>query len=131
MSSDRVITRELVVRQDVWFDSNRVYGPIFSLGKLRQISENIDLNDYIIPGMYSVYKVDHRKTIKNLPEQESTAGILKVYNSTGDGNLMDGNSKWVYLKQEFYPFDTFHKFGRICTTGGTSTMQFSEWIQIY
>lgn len=101
-------------------------GALYGLWELPAIQKGEDLNNYKTPGMYSVRENVVAEEIDNLPLK--TAGILKVTTATGSFEVT-GN--WVYLRQEYYPFSEFSKYGRMLTTGTTGVFKYGEWKKVY
>lgn len=90
----------LQVGWDAEFDSS-VRGKVFGLGTLALIPNGSDLNDYAVPGVYSVATDASAATIANMPKE--TAGRLIISDSTGTEPSED--FVWEYKEQMFLPHD--------------------------
>jgi hypothetical protein len=90
----------LQVGWDAEFDSS-VRGKVFGLGTLTLIPNGSDLNDYVVPGVYSVATDASAGTITNMPKE--TAGRLIISDSTGTEPSED--FVWEYKEQMFLPHD--------------------------
>ena len=88
---------------DCKFDAEfngKVTGNVYGLlGSSGNIPTNGDLNDYKTPGVYAIPTVGD---IKNMPIPYP--GLLRVYTSIGQTNLVDG--KWLNLTQEYQCYDS-------------------------
>ena len=90
----------LQVGWDAEFDSS-VRGKVFGLGTLTLIPDGSDLNDYVVPGVYSVATDASAGTMTNMPK--ATAGRLIISDSTGTEPSED--FVWEYKEQLFLPHD--------------------------
>lgn len=90
----------LQVGWDAEFDSS-VRGKVFGLGTLTLIPDGSDLNDYVVPGVYSVATDASAGTMTNMPK--ATAGRLIISDSTGTEPSED--FVWEYKEQMFLPHD--------------------------
>lgn len=90
----------LQVGWDAEFDKS-VRGKVFGLGTLDLIPNGSDLNDYVVPGVYSVATDASAATIANMPKE--TAGRLIISDSTGTEPSED--FVWEYKEQMFLPHD--------------------------
>ena len=121
-------------RFEVAFDSHLygdVYGRAYGLGKLTDIPENADLNsaEYKVFGCYAIAQNATAETISNLPRlTKARAGVLRVYSSTGSGNTNDG---WVYITQEFAPYDVGGCYRRLMhRDGDDAEWKYDDWMAI-
>lgn len=90
----------LQVGWDAEFDK-AVRGKVYGLGTLALIPNGSDLNDYIVPGVYSIPSDASAGTIANMPK--ATAGRLVISDSTGTEPSEDFD--WEYKEQLFLPHD--------------------------
>ena len=90
----------LQVGWDAEFD-NSVRGKVLGLGTLTLIPNGSDLNDYVVPGVYSIATDASAATIANMPK--ATAGRLVISDSTGTEPSEDFD--WEYKEQLFLPHD--------------------------
>ena len=90
----------LQVGWDAEFDSS-VRGKVYGLGTLALIPNGSDLNDYVVPGVYSIATDASAGTIANMPK--ATAGRLIISDSTGTEPSED--FVWEYKEQMFLPHD--------------------------
>lgn len=78
-----------------------VQGKALGLDKLPEIPANSDLNNYLEPGVYAIYRNDIAATITNVPI--ARAGRLEVWSSTGEGIRSE---QWSYLRQRYIPYNS-------------------------
>lgn len=90
---------------DAEFNGN-VSGTVFGLGKLPQIPEDSDFNDYKSFGVWAVYG-PIINTLTNIPVQ--TAGTLRVWSAIGNGDISGDNA---YIMQEYIPYDNSTTYRR-------------------
>lgn len=93
-------------RFDAEFNGN-VSGTVFGLGKLPQIPNGSDINDYKSFGVWCIAGNNHAETMVNIPVQK--AGTLRVWSSNGSGFTTGSN---VYMLQEYVPFDNSDTYRR-------------------
>jgi hypothetical protein len=99
-----------------------VYGLLGSSG---DIPSDGDLDEYLIPGIYAVPSNVASETIQNIPTKG--AGLLRVYASTGQDDVTDGN--WKYLMQEYRPCDAaLPLYRRAWEKDGIGTWRCGKWI---
>ena len=91
---------------DAEFPRN-VSGRVYGLGKLPEIPENADVNDYKDFGVYAVAKNATAKTLKNLPCDK--AGTLRVWSANGRGDM---TGDYVYIMQEYVCYDNSGTYRR-------------------
>ena len=85
------------------------------------IPTNGDLNDYKTPGVYAIPSAGD---IKNIPIPYP--GLLRVYTSTGQTNLVDG--KWLNLTQEYQCYDSsVATFRRRLYNDDAYNWSYSKW----
>lgn len=115
----------LQVGWDSEFESS-VRGKVYGLGTLEPIPEDSDLNNYTVPGVYSVATDEIAATIFNMPM--TVAGRLVVSDSTGtepkDGGL------WEYKEQLFLPHDIgrgSQPWVRQIRRAGSTTWTYYDW----
>lgn len=75
-----------------------VYGRAYGLGELPEITANSNLNDYTIPGCYSVRNDDIATTIANIPVKMAGRLYVFVANGTHEG------SSYIYREQRYVPY---------------------------
>lgn len=100
-----------------------VYGKALGLDKLPQIPKNSDLNDYMEPGCYAVYRNDEAATMSNIPV--ARAGRLEVWSATGEGLR---TAEWSYLRQRFVPYNKDNAvWERDITRNKTNVWTYGDW----
>lgn len=101
-------------------------GNYYGLGRLTQIPEDADLNDYKEAGVYGIKSSDLASSLKNKPIAKS--GKLIVYSSLGMG--MTGID--AYITQEYIPMDLkYPVYKRRIHTSHTSSSDwtYTDWIR--
>lgn len=99
-----------------------VYGKVLGMDRVTEIPANADLNSYLDPGCYAIYKTANAKTIANVPDQR--AGRLEVWSSTGEGVRSE---EYSYLKQKFVPYNTHVIWERDIIRGADNVWTYSDW----
>ena len=100
-----------------------VTGKVIGLGKLPEIPENADLNDYKDFGVWAVDKNATAKTLGNCPSEK--AGTFRVWSANGGGETT-GN--YVYILQEYIPYDNSATYRRsIQLPNPESAWEYKEW----
>ena len=99
-------------------------GQVLGLGEaLAYVPEGVDLNDYTMPGVYSVEKNTTAVSLINCPC--ACAGTLRVYNSVGNDRI---SGAYVYITQEYRPYlPTLPTYRRKLETGGDGSWTATEW----
>ena len=91
------------------------------LGSSGNIPTDGDLNDYKTPGVYAIPSAG---SIKNMPIPYP--GLLRVYTSIGQTNLVDG--KWLNLMQEYQCYEaSIPTFRRRVYNDDQYNWSYSEW----
>ena len=109
-------------RFDAEFQGN-VIGKVLGLGKLPDIPENADFNDYKDFGAWSVPKNATAKTIANCPSGK--AGTLRVWSANGKG-ITTGD--YVYILQEYVCYDNSGTYRRsLQLPDPDSAWEYGEW----
>lgn len=109
-------------RFDAEFNGN-VSGKALGLGKLPEIPENADFNDYKDFAAWSVDKNATAKTIANCPSDK--AGTLRVWSANGQGQTI---GSYVYLIQEYICYDNSATYRRsIQLPSPESAWEYKEW----
>ena len=91
------------------------------LGSSGNIPTNGDLNDYKTPGVYAIPSAGE---IKNMPIPYP--GLIRVYTSTGQTNLIDG--KWLNLMQEYQCYEaSVPTFRRRLYNDDQYNWSYGEW----
>lgn len=109
-------------RFDAEFQGN-VTGKVLGLGKLPEIPENADLNDYKDFGVYAVDKNATAKTLLNCPS--GLAGTLRVWSANGSG-ATTGN--YVYIMQEYICYDNSGTYRRsIQLPSPDEVWEYGDW----
>ena len=98
-----------------------VSGRAFGLGKLPDIPEGADFNDYKEFGVWSVPYNDRAETMVNCPSNK--AGTLRVWSASGSGNTT-GN--YVYMIQEYIPYNNYCTYRRHMHLGSGS-WEYGQW----
>lgn len=94
------------------------------LGCSGEIPGDGDANDYKVPGVWAVASNADAETILNLPVDK--AGLLRVYASTGQDYVTEGN--WKYITQEYrslYPGTP--EYRRRLHTDGNGDWNYDNW----
>lgn len=100
-----------------------VQGKALGLDKLPEIPENEDLNDYLEPGTYAIYKNTTAATITNVPI--ARAGRLEVWSSTGEGVRSE---QYSYLRQRYVPYNgTNAVWERDITRDSSNVWTYGDW----
>lgn len=98
-----------------------VSGRVLGLGKLPEIPERADFNDYKEFGAWSVPYNTRAETLVNCPSDK--AGTLRVWSANGLGNTT-GN--YVYMIQEYIPYHNYCTFRRYMELAGDSWV-YGKW----
>lgn len=107
---------------DAEFEGN-VYGKVLGLGKLPEIPEGADFDDYKDFGSYAVAEDAVAETISNCPSE--VAGVLRVWSANGKGDTTGDN---VYIMQEYICRDNSAIYRRSIQLIGTqSSWIYNEW----
>lgn len=107
---------------DAEFPRN-VYGRVHGLGKLPEIPEGADVNDYKDFGVYAVAKNDTAKTLLNCPTGK--AGTLRVWSANGRG---DTTGDYVYIMQEYVCYDNSGTYRRsMQLPDPDSAWEYGDW----
>ena len=107
---------------DAEFEGN-VCGKVIGLGKLPNIPENADFDDYKDFGSYAVEEDAIAQTISNCPSD--VAGVFRVWSADGKGDTTGDN---VYIMQEYICRDNSAIYRRsIQLTGTQSSWIYNEW----
>lgn len=107
---------------DAEFEGN-VYGKVLGLGKLPEIPDGADFDDYKDFGAYAVAEDAVAETISNCPSE--VAGVLRVWSADGKGDTTGDN---VYIMQEYICRDNSAIYRRsIQLTGTQSSWIYNEW----
>ena len=102
-----------------------VYGKALGMDKLPSIPANSDLNSYMEPGCYAVYRNDTSETIANIPVKR--AGRLEVWSSTGEGIRL---AQWSYLRQRYIPYNSSNAvWEREITRNESNVWTYYDWWQ--
>ena len=95
------------------------------LGSSGNVPSDGDLNDYRVPGVYAIPSNAYAQTIKNMPLPY--AGLLRVYASTGQTKVTEGN--WINLIQEYRSYDaSTPEYRRRVTTDGNGVWSYGGWV---
>lgn len=102
--------------------TGNVWGLVGSSG---DIPYDSDLDEYHVPGIYAVKYDEQAQNIANCPS--IYAGLLRVYASTGQTDVIDGAYK--YLTQEYTPYKTDQPiYRRQLRTDAEGIWRFEKWI---
>lgn len=111
---------EGVVRGNVW-------GLVGSSGEIPpkdKFGKYSNLNEYHVPGIYAITYDEYAQQITNCPSEY--AGLLRVYASTGQTDVIDGTYK--YLTQEYTPYKTNQPiYRRQLWTDEKRAWHYGEW----
>lgn len=100
-----------------------VYGKALGMDKVPEIPANSDLNNYLEPGCYAVYRNDSASTIANIPV--ARAGRLEVWSATGEGVRSE---QWSYLRQRYIPYNSTNAvWERELTRGEDNVWTYYSW----
>ena len=109
--------------------NGHVSGAVLGLGRLPQIPDGSDFNDYKSFGVWCVTTIASALTMVNIPAQK--AGTLRVWSATGDGNK---NDNYVYILQEFIPYDNSTTYRRSIQKNNDAweykTWKYIEWLAL-
>ena len=109
-------------RFDAEFQGN-VIGRVLGMGKLPEIPEHSDFNDYKDFGAWAVPKNATAKTLLNCPSGK--AGTLRVWSANGSG-ITTGN--YVYIMQEYVAYDNSGTYRRsIQLPSPDEVWEYGEW----
>ena len=109
---------------DCFFDAEfegDVYGKVIGLGKLPEIPEGANFNDYKEFGVWAVHYNDRAVTMVNCPSDK--AGTLRVWSATGTGNT---TANYQYIIQEYIPYNNYCTFRRHMHLGSGS-WEYGQW----
>ena len=103
-----------------------VYGKALGMDKLPEIPANSDLNNYLDPGCYAIYKDSNTTTVVNVPVNK--AGRLEVWSSTGQGIQSEN---WSYLIQRYIPYNStvYPVWERTIIRESDNVWEYSEWFR--
>lgn len=111
---------------DCKFDAefpHNVSGRVHGLGKLPEIPENADVNDYKDFGVYAVAKNATAQTLSNCPVGK--AGTLRVWSSNGRG---ESTGDYVYIMQEYVCYDNSGTYRRsMKLPNPDSAWEYGDW----
>ena len=107
---------------DAEFPRN-VSGRVHGLGKLPEIPENADVNDYKDFGVYAVAANAIANTLLNCPCDK--AGTLRVWSSNGRGDM---TGDYVYIMQEYVCYDNSGTYRRsLQLPNPESAWEYGDW----
>lgn len=107
---------------DAEFPRN-VSGRVYGLGKLPEIPENADVNDYKDFGVYAVAANATANTLLNCPCDK--AGTLRVWSSNGRGDM---TGDYVYIMQEYVCYDNSGTYRRsLQLPDPDSAWEYGDW----
>lgn len=109
---------------DVKFNG-AVYGKVLGMDKVTSIPTNANLDEYLEPGCYAVYRNDTSTTITNIPVQR--AGRLEVWSSTGEGIRAE---EYSYVRQRYIPYQTkYPTYDRELIRGSNNQWTPGPWVR--
>lgn len=100
-------------------------GAVFGLWEATaQVPENGDLNDFVIPGVYTTFSNARLETVKNCPSKY--AGTMRVYAALGTTRL---TGAYVYVIQEYRSYWVSEPtYRRLVSTGADGTWTAGAWV---
>lgn len=109
---------------DMYYKGDKVERKFYSLRGNTKIPSGSNVNTYLTPDIYAIETDVDAESIANLPI--SRAGLLKVYASTGQDNVSEGN--WRYLIQEYRcVLGIVPTYLRMIYSDETGDWHFDEW----